>query len=208
MKKEKKVFIGGVLGLLLAIFTCYSVSSTYAKYVTEITGSDSARVAKWSWNINTADITNENKTFTMNDLFAAGKVYELTSDACTTTVDAEVKQDGDALVAPGTCGKVAITVVNNSEVDATYSYTLKETNTSGIPIKYSLTGEAGTWKTVTELNTANAKTDILMSDKTKNVDLYWKWDLTGTDAKDTELGFNDGSDTIKLEATMTLEQKD
>lgn len=208
MNKEKKLFIGGVLLLLLTVVTCYSVSGTYAKYASEVTGTDSATVASWAWNINGTDMDNTTTTFAMDDLFAGGKIYELESDACTTTVDDQVKQATDTdIVAPGTCGKVTIVVKNNSEVDATYAYTLSETNTNNIPIKYSLTGEAGSWKTISELNAANAEADILMSDNTKNVDLYWKWDFNGADATDTPLGIG-GTATVELTATLKLAQKD
>lgn len=207
MNKEKKLFIGGVLLLLLTVVTCYSVSGTYAEYASEVTGSDEARVAEWAWNINNTDMTATVKEFAMDDLFAAGKIYELTDDACTDTVDGQIKQNGDDIVAPGSCGKVTITVKNNSEVDATYSYTLSEVNDSTIPIKYSLTGLAGSWKNISELNNANTAADILMSDNTKEIQLYWKWDFDGDETTETPIGFT-GTATVKLTATLNLLQKD
>ena len=56
MKKEKKVFLACVFLLLLTALTIYVISGTYAKYVSSIEGTSTARAAKWAWKINEQDL--------------------------------------------------------------------------------------------------------------------------------------------------------
>ena len=56
-----------LITLLIAMIALVLVSGTYAKYTSSASGSDTARVAKWSFIVGGADTVTEN-TFTF-DLF-------------------------------------------------------------------------------------------------------------------------------------------
>ena len=51
MKKNNRK-IATLLLLAVVAIGSYFVAGTYAKYTSEIAGSDDASVAKWAWNIN------------------------------------------------------------------------------------------------------------------------------------------------------------
>ena len=57
MKKEKKVFLACIALLFLTVLTVYVISGTYARYSSQITGTSTARAAKWAWKINNQDLT-------------------------------------------------------------------------------------------------------------------------------------------------------
>ena len=110
MKKNKTMRLAAIL-LVCVLLTTSVISGTFAKYTSEATGSDSARVAKWAFEVNDAAITATN-SFKF-DLF--NTVYEVG----TTADDVDVK-DTETIIAPGTEGQFAIVLENLSEVTASY----------------------------------------------------------------------------------------
>lgn len=96
MKTNKIMRVASVLLVAVLLTTC-AISSTFAKYTTTVSSSDSARVAKWGFG--TSSINFEN-------LFAAS--YD----------DVKAGTDEMAIIAPGTAGTVAF-VFENSGADAT-----------------------------------------------------------------------------------------
>lgn len=211
MKKNKLTRLA-ILVLALAIGSMMIVSGTYAKYTSSITGTATGSVAKWSWTIGSDDITTvaEASTGFSFDLFDT----ILDSDISTAEDDVD-----DDLIAPGTSGLFEISLTNNSEVNATYAIALEETsNTSNIPIEYSLDGTDNSWTDdVTDLNATTA--DIDMGD-TETLSVYWRWAFTGaesesftstqTDVSDTALGFaaNTSRPTVTVTGTITVTQVD
>ena len=208
-KNTKK--IATLLLLVIVAVGSYFVAGTYAKYTSEIAGSDDASVAKWAWEINgdtfesASDVTN-GYTF---DLFDTIKEADLSADE--TDVDTD-------LIAPGTGGSFDIEIINNSEVNATYAIAFTETNTSGIPIEYSTDG-GSTW--VSSVSSVNAAaTNIAMNGGSDTVTVQWRWAFTGaqssnytstqTDATDTDLGFaaNTSAPNVEVTATVTVTQVD
>lgn len=221
MRKNKMMRLAS--GLLVAVLlTTSMISGTFAKYISEASGEDSARVAKWSFQVGGKDIAAKNEvTF---DLFA--------TIVDTVLVDGQEVADTDVdeqLIAPGTKGRFDIVLTNASEVTAKYAIAFEETidqDDKDIPIQYSLDGV--TWKnTVAELNmTAGESTTLPTALKatkenpaTKTVTVYWQWAFeTGAaveegmteqkegDATDTALGI--AMPTVTVKATITATQVD
>ena len=74
MKKNKMMRIASVLLVAVLLSTC-AISSTFAKYTTEFTGTSTAKVATWSVNVADADVNN--KTFNFNIMFTCRAVLPL-----------------------------------------------------------------------------------------------------------------------------------
>ena len=209
MKNNKQKVLTIAL-LVFAAIGSYFIAGTYAKYTSDISGSDSAGVAKWSWTINNSTIDSvaaANAGYTFN-LFDTVKDSNLTSD------ETDV---ASGLIAPGTSGSFDIDITNNSEVNATYAIVFTETNNGSIPIEYSSDGS--TWvTTVGSLNVSATAINMGASSTTKTV--YWRWAITGsqstnytstqTDETDTALGFgaNTSPATVQVTATVTVTQVD
>ena len=106
---KKNVMMRLASGLLVAVLlTTCAISGTFAKYVTDGTATDSARVAKFG-----VDVIG--KTETENNMFKTS--YEDTTAGITV-------QATEAVVAPGTSGTMTgFTVTGTPEVDVTVTYT-------------------------------------------------------------------------------------
>ena len=199
-----------ILVLILAMTSMTLVSGTFAKYTSEISGSDTATVAKWAWKIGNEDITTAalaTNGFTLN-------LFDTIKDSNLTSNEADV---ATGLIAPGTSGQFQISLQNMSEVNAQYAIDLAETtNANDIPIEYSTDGT--TWVTADNLAGVSA-TAIDMND-TATLTVYWRWAFTGaastnytstqTDVTDTALGFaaNTAAPTVEVTATITVTQVD
>lgn len=179
---KKKMTVLGAL-LLAVVATGYSVSGTYAKYVSAETMSDSARVAKWDYNMPT----------TLN-LFS--KDYEHAASS-----------DDMKIVAPGAYNSYTFTIGGSSEVDAAISvdvieagevvpegYVASKTIDGAYdPIVYSLT-KAGEEADETLLSEGTYAQLVEKLEEINSIGTYtisWKWLYyvdDETDAKDTVLG--------------------
>lgn len=133
MRKNK--MMRAASGLLVAtLLTTSVISGTFAKYTSSASGKDTARVAKW-------EITyKDNSTNGGDAVNLVGSPTNLKVslfDYTDGNVDV-VGKDGKKIVAPGTAGSFSFTIESKSEVSANTVVTLKETNTSNIPIEYGL----------------------------------------------------------------------
>lgn len=109
MKKNVMMRIASFL-LVAVLISTSAISGTYAKYVTEGTGSDSARVAKWG-----VGIVVNGETFA--DAYVDGKVARTDANTVLSAVE------GDDVVAPGTNGSLGgVTLAGIPEVDFTVTY--------------------------------------------------------------------------------------
>ena len=196
--------------LLLVMIILMLIVGTYAKYTTEVEGSDSAVVAKWAWQINDADVSKSDTEFSFN-------LFDTIKDT-----DGNNETDVKATkIAPGTKGEFEIKVENLSEVNANYNLTLEENkgqDVSNAKIEYSIIGtnEATDWTTA--LNTFNLTNTLLeMENGSKTVTVYWRWAYSPSETQDdddTAVGFaaaNSASDvdkTITIEATLNFTQVD
>lgn len=197
--------------LLLVMLVLMIIVGTYAKYTTEVTGSDSTVVAKWAWQINDNDVSKDDTEFSFN-------LFDTIQDTSDGNNETDVKS---TKIAPGTKGAFEIKVENLSEVNANYNLTLKETkgqDVSNAKIEYSIIGtdEATDWTTA--LNTFNLTNTLLdMETGSKTITVYWRWAYSPSvaqDDADTAVGFaaaNSASDvdkTITIEATLNFTQVD
>lgn len=112
--KKKTMVLGGLIAAVA--ITGYSVAGTYAKYVSSSTASDSAKVAKWTF---------EDGTTNTLDLFKDGAGVTVVKDAT----------NRGNLVAPGTAGTArfstpsTVTGANGTDSEVHYKFTISSTST-------------------------------------------------------------------------------
>ena len=211
MKKNKMMRIASVL-LVAVLFTTCAISGTFAKYTSSATGSDTARVAKWSIEVEGTEIGVAGGTTVAFDLFSTVNDTGNSAD----DEDVENGTDGDNIIAPGTAGSFELSIENKSEVNAKYTVALSETNTGDIPLQYSVDGSA--WvDSIAEL-TMSALTDVEIDMGANSTNtIYWRWVFEGTtsgahdgqtDETDTALGSADVAATVTITATITVTQVD
>lgn len=215
MKKNRMMRLASLL-LVLVLMTSSVVGGTFAKYTSTQSGSDTARVAKWSFNVGDTNIA---QTATTNFEF---NVFETIMDESGTGDDAEVY--GERVIAPGTCGQFTIELANTSEVDARYAIDFEVTNgvnPTAIPLWYKV-GENGAWKQNIAALSIAASADTQLDYKggakdSDSVTVYWKWEYEGissdaqTDETDTILGIYAAADsaaTVTVTAKVTATQVD
>ena len=139
MKKNKMMRIASVLLVAVLLSTC-AISGTFAKYVTQVSGNDSARVAKWGIKSNLDDIS----TFSAS--------YYAT---------AEVKSANgtDKVVAPGTSDSGTYVVTGAPEVAYTVTFTtpntVTETDIFLAPGSYNCSDNAGDREVTATTNKTN-----------------------------------------------------
>ena len=126
--KNKTLKIALII-LLLAIVTMSIISGTLSKYVETVSGTDSARVAKFDY---TAKVGETEFTTTA----ASINLFNTVNDTEVYGTSANINTQ--KLVAPGTVGHFNIDVSNSSEVKVKVTYTISETNAGNIPIVYFL----------------------------------------------------------------------
>ena len=203
MKKKNytmRIAAGVMTAALLS--TC-AISSTFAKYTSESTGTATARVAKWD--ILFGDETTMSETFTF-DLYST--LYDTTANRA----DADVNTGDDAINAPGTQGSFVVKIANQSEVSAEYIIEISVTNTENIPLKFSKNGSTNWTNDITTLNITDTGAVNLAMGNNGTYTVYWKWDYEDTtdndrDENDTNLG-TAGTATITVSAKVTATQVD
>lgn len=197
-KKSKRKVVAVVLCLALAV-ACVA-GGAVAKYTTSVSGSDTATVAKWLFEVNDVNMTVAGDSASMTfDLF--GTIM----DSNGTEKETDVKEN---LIAPGTSGKFDLKIENLSEVNAKYDLNFSVSNESGIPLQFSL-DNGKSWKSydkISELNIGNKA--IAMGTGTDTITVQWKWDFEGTDATDTKLGIaaQNTAPTVSVTCAATFTQ--
>ena len=209
-----------LLVLLLAVVTMSVISGTLAKYVESVTGTDTARVAKFEYTL--SGMTGDGDTKTLN-------LFDTATD---TGILGNLANDGKKLVAPGSEGSIDVKLTNKSEVKISAGFTLTETNTNKIPIVYKYNNayyssvipantevtlhDGGTTATVTgdlsALAAAVGNATPVNQNATSTISLGWAWAFTGdgttqTDSSDTTLG-KAGSATVELKVKCDVTQLD
>lgn len=208
MKKNRTLRVSALLLALTLITTCF-VGGTFAKYTSSTTGDDVATVAKWSFKVNGSEFaTTTPQTLRFN-------LFDTINDTGDTDDETDV---ADAKIAPGTAGKFALTVKNDSEVNAKYTVALTETNASNVPLQYSVDGT--TWTdSIAELTMTGLTDQPITQGVEKTVTVYWRWVFEGTtpgahanqtDVTDTALGIaaQTAAPTVTITATLTATQVD
>ena len=210
MKKNRTLRVSALLLALTLITTCL-VGGTFAKYTSSTTGNDVATVAKWSFKVNGAEFaTTSPQTLSFN-------LFDTINDTGNTADEADV---ADTKIAPGTAGKFALEVKNESEVNAKYTVKLTETNASEVPLQYSVDGT--TWEdSIAEVAMTNYTDKAIAMNGTETVTVYWRWVFEGgvdvghagqNDGTDTALGIAAQTPgtlpTVTIAATLTATQVD
>ena len=133
MKKNKMMRIASVLLVMTLISTC-AISGTFAKYVTKVSGEDSARVAKWGVVL----------TVSAGEAFATQ--YETHDDTYEGEYSVIAFNAEDKLVAPGTSSKdkdvdgdLVATVMGTPEVATRYTLKIEGLKDVLLPKKNGLT---------------------------------------------------------------------
>lgn len=188
--------------VVVMMFTMCFVGGTFAKYISSATGTDSARVAKWSILVGGTDIATS-ETFTF-DLFKTIKDSDGTSD------ETDISPADGTIIAPGTSGSFEIVIKNESEVTAQYTIDYTVTNTDNIPVEFSVDGGAN-WSADLADVAASESTKLAVG-ATKTVTVQWRWrfeatDIAAGDAIDTPLGIAAAA-VLEVKAEVTATQVD
>ena len=225
MKANKIMRVASVLLVAVLLTTC-AISSTFAKYVTTASGSDTARVAKWGVSITVPG------TMFSDSYKDTATTYTANETGDTITVQADTQ--GTKILAPGTNGTLAnLAVTGTPEVDVTVTYTADLVLTNWkigeneyCPIVFTVAGNTiqmgGEINTVAKLETAveNAIAAVTNTYNTNtnlstvvNDDLVvtWAWAYSGNDVNDTALGnaaAAGNAATISLTVNATITQVD
>ena len=228
MKKNKFLKLASGLLVLCLLTTCV-ISTTFAKYVTEDSASDTARVAKWGVTITTVD--DGDSKVVKDTLDSADEAHISVAQA-------------DKLLAPGTKGSLLSASIQGKpevafNVDIDFTLTLANWSVDSAEycpivftvndVTYSMTDMGGTNEsaTVADLVTAvqNAvvvalqasanedyAADATYFETAKVVTLSWAWAFDGgvgqTDEKDTALGDATTPATLGYDLTITATQID
>ena len=195
MKKNKTMRLAAIL-LVCVLLTTSVISGTFAKYTSQASAYDTARVAKWDIQLNGESIAENKFKFDLFDTVNGAGAGDETGN------DLHVKDGTDvAIIAPGTSGSFAIELQNKSEVTAAYTIDYTVFNPAGIPVKFSVDGT--TWGDLADVTDPVV---LAMDASATTVNVQWKWDFDGTrDAADTALGLR-GADTITVTAAITVNQ--
>lgn len=185
-----------LITLLFVMIALVLVASTYAKYTSNASGSASARVAKWSFNIGTDNDIVAQNAFKFN-------LFDTINDTDGNAETDVISSNNDKVIAPGTQGNFNLVLENKSEISAKYGIVYTVTNEKNIPIKFSTDGQI--WSTdLAEVVADNETTKIAAKNGTKTINIQWKWEFDGDD---TQLG-KDGTATVTVKADVTATQID
>lgn len=149
MKKNK--MMRAASGLMVAtLLTTSIISGTFAKYTTEDSGSDTARVAKWGITVSASgnlfgDAYSKNGTLNAGDSIVASTEQELT-----------VKRNDGDVVAPGTKNDKGFTVSITGTPEVAYSVNVESEGT----VEDIFLG-AGDWGVMVEATGLNAASNVV-----------------------------------------------
>lgn len=181
MTTKKKSYASrlGILALVLALTSTCLLGGTMAKYATEVTGTGSATVAKWSFKVN-------GETATMATVDLANTNYS------------NVKSK---TIAPGTKGSFDIELdASGSEVAVDYTIAFK--NLSGKPDGLKFYSDAAR-KTEISLSTGLTGTIALSDVNTKlTKTIYWEWPYGADNTDIAQTG-----STMKFDIAVTGAQQ-
>ena len=207
MKKNKMMRAASAL-LVATLLSTSVISGTFAKYTSEASASDSAKVAKWSFTVGDKDIVNS-ETISF-------ELFNTVKEADTTVGENHLKTTDGTIIAPGTGGSFEIKLQNKSEVTAKYAIEFSATNANSIPIEYSKDGKK--WNSsVDSLDIAASDATVLDYENgaktTDTVTVYWRWAFedetksTDRDTSDTLLG-KEANASVQVTAKITAIQVD
>ena len=204
MKKNLVFKLGLFCAALVLIATCF-VSSAWAKYTQTVTASDSARVAKFVFQVEEKDASvpaNRTQTIALFDT------------VFTNIKGANNQVSGEKLLAPGSTGSFVLDISwEGSEVSLDIDFSAAVTNTANIPVEWSLDG----------VNYSGNLNDLLATKHvewfvngtgaddadTSSFTIHWRWQYSvdaDKDQFDTNLGYN-GEHEISVVISVVATQK-
>lgn len=199
MKKNTMMRFASVLLVAVLLTTCV-ISGTFAKYITDGSYEDSARVAKWGVAVNVDTRTDADTFF--------GTMY---NDAAVTEEAAAAVVGAEAVVAPGTNGSVEFSITGTPEVDVAITFegeatadvlvpadTVDGFDEDYTPVVFTVTKDGsplatGTLATVISALSADVNKTRVNAGTTLDTTyvLSWAWDFD-----DNGAGTNDVLDTL------------
>lgn len=182
MKKDNRTVKFAIIVLALTMIALILVAGTYAKYTSSGSGTDSVKVAKWSFKVGDKDITTATESFTF-DLFKTIK----DSDGNANETDVKAGK----IIAPGTSGEFSFDVENTSEVNAKYSLSYTVTNDGNIPVEFSV--DDGPW--VSALDSKNVTDKAIAMGVKETVKVKWRWAYEGSSSTNFQSSQTDNTDT-------------
>ena len=202
MKKNKMMRLASVL-LVLTLLTTSVISGTFAKYTSTVTGSATATVAKWSFEVNDTEIAaNPANTVIFNLFDTSTNFDEAGNDVAT------------GKIAPGTKGSFNFKVENTSEVSAKYTITFTTTFPTGITSdRFKFYSDEAMTQEITladgKYTAANAVEIEVGDSEADTVTVYWQWTF-GDDVDDSAIGIaaQNGTTVVTVTPTITVEQVD
>lgn len=216
MKKNRTMRVAAVLLALTLITSCF-VGGTFAKYVTNGTGSDSARVAKFG-----VTVTANGETF--------AETYAKEDGTEAIGANSVVSADGD-VVAPGTKGDmVSMTLAGTPEVAVKVTYvgtldlgdnwmvdgafycpitiTVNDEPINGTDYESADEFEAAVKAVIDGYSKEYAAGTDLSAAGADSLKISWAWTFEGDNDKDTKLGNAETAATISLSVDTTVTQID
>lgn len=197
--KKQRFFMLGIITVLVAVLSLTFVSSTFAKYTSTVSGSDSARVAYWG--------INKEKTTIALDLFSAAYDDQVQSN------------DSAKVIAPGTKQEYEVQFIYFEslapEVDYQLTISTEGSSISSViennpNIRFTLNGgEELTWSGL--LTAIEALGDSYEAGTINNIKatIGWEWKFSTSEAQDiydTNMGNMAHDLGIELVLTATAEQ--
>ncbi len=195
---EKKRKNSKFLILTLVVLVSASlITSVVARYITTLSGTDTARVARFEFSVSEGSSSLGTTTTNLVNIFD------------TTNLGDNLKDDN--LIAPGAKGDFALVIDNNSEVAVGVTSNVVLENAGNINLKFYLgatepSSDSEYVNSTSDVESAienaiNGNFEIGATEKTVNV--YWKW--VDSDLEDTALGLS-GTDTVSLSISVTATQ--
>ena len=201
MKKNVMMRVASALLVAVLMTTC-AISGTFAKYTSETTDTETARVANWGWG---------STAVTIDNLFK--KVYG----------DNVASSNSDNVIAPGTASSTQIAWTPDAnfkpEVDYTVTLSVSGTIPTEVDARLSWTLKVGdaAEQTYTDfadladaLGTQTFDFEANATPSIPTVTIGWTWPIGSSDADneaDTELGDADTLAQCSVTVTLTATQK-
>ena len=234
MKRNRWMRAGGLLVVLTLITSCF-VDGTFAKYVTENEGMDTARVAKWG-----VEVTVTGDGFKTS----YGKDYAESNVEGNTVISST----GEKVVAPGTKGtfggvkitgkpEVAVKIETTADVDLSgwnvagggefycpLVFNIGDKTINGLDYSKSTAGGEGSFENaikdaIQKATTKEVEANTDLTEIGENITYSWEWpfeNATGdvanqSDELDTKLGnnaANGNAPTVSITVKTTVTQID
>lgn len=222
MKTTKgKIIIISIISVL--ILSAFLVSTTFAKYISQIDLADEARVAKWDVRFLDAG----DSEIVKMDLFKDSYLCDSTGQNCFVK---SLNEENDKIVAPGTKGEYTFKVLTDTEARYRIKLNVVDADDTIGQIEYKLNGEPCVCDEAVGINCLaerisedifNNATEFEPGSNTEINKIEWEWKFEkgegeakdANDVKDTDLGkqakisSNYGNQAhVKFSFKITVEQ--